>query len=56
MTEKRNEKSIGESARVDTRYYDELFIKVKDQESEEFKDVEALGNFKTKYNFYLTKL
>ena len=34
------------SAKVDTRYYDELFIKIKDQESEEFKDSESIGRFK----------
>lgn len=31
----------GELAKVDTRYYDELFVKI--QESDEFKDEESFG-------------
>jgi hypothetical protein len=30
--------------KVDTKYYDELFKKIKDQEAEEFNDPESIGN------------
>ncbi len=33
----------GDQPRIDTRYFDELFLKIKEEESEEFRDPEALG-------------
>ncbi len=44
MSSRRNndkEKNGDEATRVDTRYYDELFVKIR--ESDEFKDEESLG-------------
>ena len=35
--------SKSDSNKVDTRYYDELFKRLKDDESDEFNDKEALG-------------
>lgn len=35
--------SKSESNKVDTRYYDELFKRLKDDESDEFNDKEASG-------------
>ncbi len=29
--------------KVDTKYYDELFSRIKDEDSDEFKDAESLG-------------
>ena len=30
--------------KIDTKYYDELFMRIKDENSEEFADKESLGN------------
>ena len=30
--------------KVDTKYYDELFTRIKDTDSDEFNDEESLGN------------
>ncbi|RNA19736.1 nucleolar 9 [Brachionus plicatilis] len=38
----KNEDDDQKVAKVDTRYYDELFTKIKDQESDEFNDAESL--------------
>lgn len=46
--ELKNRKQTDEkdSNKVDTRYYDELFKKIKDDENNEFNDPEALGKIR----------
>ena len=55
--ELKNRKQTDEkdSNKVDTRYYDELFKKIKDDENNEFNDPEALGKINLINQFILQK-
>ena len=33
--------------KIDTKYYDELFMRIKDENSDEFNDKESLGKYQS---------